>query len=72
MIYSLTKKPSGNLKKTKHNNKLKIPNGSNKAYKKLMKNISLFSFDSPTNAFLNAKTVTSCKSNNKKANIGKK
>lgn len=69
----MTKKPSNNLKKgTKNNSKLKIPATSTKAYKKLLKNISLFSLDSPTNGILNTKTVTSCKNNSKKGNVGKK
>ena len=53
------------------NSKLKMPAANTKAYKKLLKNISLLSLDSSTN-FFNSKTVNSCKNSKKNKDIGKK
>lgn len=60
-------------KLNKNYNKLKIPSTSNKAYRKLIKNISMFSLDSPNHGLTHCKTVTSCKSHtNKRIDISKK
>lgn len=56
----------------KNQSKLKIPGTSNKAYKKLIKNMSMFSLESPSHGFPQGKT-TFCKNpSSKKMEMGKK
>lgn len=64
----VNKKPN---KVGKNYSKLKIPSTGNKAYKKLIKNMSMFSLESPNQTAVVGKNFT-CKNSSKKLESGKK
>ena len=71
--YRLNKKGTNFKKINKNQSKLKMPTTNNKAYRQLIKNMSMFSLDSPSHGLTQSKTVTSCKNtNNKKMDVHKK
>jgi hypothetical protein len=73
IVYRGTKKSTHNLKQVgKTYSKIQVPNLNDKAYKKMLKNMSMFSLDSPNSGLVQSKTVTSCKNTKpKKVEVSK-